>query len=146
MFRMHRAPYSKMTQIYLYHLYSRPEHPKLEATYSRPHYCHKITAVHINIAHQTPDPISCSLSQLLQMPDSFFPWHHTTSTKNMPFYMHIHFYHVSGAPFAFWEEYFHKIKVMETLNWPHNDLNTTDDNVGLRVSAPQLICRMCMGI
>jgi hypothetical protein len=25
--RMHRASYSKMTQIYLYHLYSRTEHP-----------------------------------------------------------------------------------------------------------------------
>jgi hypothetical protein len=36
-----------------------------------------------------------------------------------------------GESFAFWEEYFHKIKGRETLSRSHNDLNTTDDNVGL---------------
>jgi hypothetical protein len=34
------------------------------------------------------------------------------------------------APFSFWEAYFCKVKGRETLN-SQNNLNTTDNNVGL---------------
>jgi hypothetical protein len=71
------------------------------------------------------------------MPDSFFLHHHPTFTKDMLplkeckiFIYHLNEAHYasSGAQFAFWEEYFHKMKSRETLNRSHNDLNTTDNN------------------
>jgi hypothetical protein len=39
-----------------------------------------------------------------------------------------------GTAFAFGEADLHKIKVRETLDISHNDLNTTDDNAGLTES------------
>jgi hypothetical protein len=35
------------------------------------------------------------------------------------------------VPFSLGEAYFHKIEDRETLSTSHNDLNTTDNNVGL---------------
>jgi hypothetical protein len=40
--------------------------------------------------------------------------------------------------------YFHKIKGTDTLSRSHNNLNTTDDNVGLRTSLHLLGCAMCV--
>jgi hypothetical protein len=43
----------------------------------------------------------------------------------------INFYLALGAPLAFWEADFHKIKVRETLSRSYNKLNTTDNRVGI---------------
>jgi hypothetical protein len=45
------------------------------------------------------------------------------------------------AQFDFWEAYFHKIKSIELIMHLLN-LNTTNDNVGLRASPHQLGCLM----
>jgi hypothetical protein len=52
------------------------------------------------------------------------------------------FYLTFGALFAFWEADFHTVKGREALSRPHNDLITTDDNVGVTESR-QLSCVMC---
>jgi hypothetical protein len=63
----------KITPTYLYHMHSRSEYSYLQPHKSRLYYYHKITVVHINTVHQNSDSISCSLSQILWLLDSFFP-------------------------------------------------------------------------
>jgi hypothetical protein len=51
------------------------------------------------------------------------------------------FYLVLWAQFAFGEADFYKIKDRETLSRSHNDLNTSDGNVGLTESFSN--CNVC---
>jgi hypothetical protein len=94
---------------------------------------------------------------VLQTLDSFFPQHRPTSTKGLWSFKkskilalitsikHIHFYLAFGAPLALGEADFHKIKGRETLSKSHNDLNTTDGNVGLTESFfPSIELVMCV--
>jgi hypothetical protein len=57
---------------------------------------------------------------------------------------HIQFDLAFEAPFAVWEADFHKSKSREILSRSHNDLNTSDDNVGVTTSPHQLSCIMHM--
>jgi hypothetical protein len=93
---------------------------------------------------------STEFSAVLQMLDSFFPNATYLPLKTfclptkLKFFtlahliQHITFYLFWGAPFAFWEASFHKIKSKETLNRTLNDLN----NRGLRASQCQLCWAM----
>jgi hypothetical protein len=74
------------------------------------------------------------------------------SSHYMPFWTwldyHYNFYLAFGAPFAFLGciLYFHKIKGKETLSRSHNNLNPTDDNLGLTecFSASTELCKVCV--
>jgi hypothetical protein len=59
---------------------------------------------------------------------------------------HIKFYLALGAPFAFGEAYFHKIKSREKPSRSHSNLNTADDNTALRASFPLLTYVVHVGI
>jgi hypothetical protein len=74
------------------------------------------------------------------MLDSFFPYCHPMSSKdmllstNLKFLLftsikHTNIYLAFWAPFAFWEADFHKSKGKETLSRPYDDLEPADDKM-----------------